>query len=401
MQILVLNCGSSSVKYRLFDMVTEAVAAGGSVEKIGESEPTYSHRWGEDRISGTVEAADHAQSMMHIRDLLLDPERGGLKSRAELAAVGHRVVHGGEQFFKSVPITDEVVHIVEDHASLAPLHNPPNLAGIQAARTFFPDVTHVAVFDTAFHQSMPEQAYLYAIPYKLYEEGRIRRYGFHGTSHRYVTLRAGEILDKADVGFTGITCHLGNGCSIAAVKDGKSMDTSMGLTPLEGVPMGTRSGDIDPGIIFHLERHSGMSTDEIDRLLNRESGLLGVSGVSNDLREVQAAAESGNAHAEIALQIYAYRVRKYIGAYLAVLGGADAVVFTGGVGENGDTMRARILTGLDGLGLVLDADRNQACVGQDGEISAEGSPIKLLVIPTNEELLIARDTRDVVSSNAS
>jgi acetate kinase len=336
--------------------------------------------------------------MMHIRDLLLDPERGGLESQDDLAAVGHRVVHGGERFFTAVPITDGVVQIIEEYASLAPLHNPPNLAGIRAARAFFPDVTHVAVFDTAFHQTMPEQAYHFA---SLYEEEQVRRYGFHGTSHRFVTLRAGEILDKADVGFTGITCHLGNGCSITAVRDGKSVDTSMGLTPLEGVPMGTRSGDIDPGVVFHLARHSGMSIDEIDRVLNRESGLLGVSGVSNDLREVQSAAKSGNERAELALQVYAHGVRKYVGAYLAVLGGADAVVFTGGVGENGDAMRARILTGLDGLGLVLDAERNHECVGHEGEISAEGSPVKLLVIPTNEELLIARDTRDVVSSNAS
>ena len=396
MQILVLNCGSSSIKYQLFEMDREAAVIGGAIEKIGQTDPALTHHWGEESLSESVDAGDHDGALMAIRDLLLNPDHGGVHSESEISAVGHRVVHGGEEFVRSIRITDKVEQIIEDYATLAPLHNPPNLAGIRAAIRFFPDAPHVAVFDTAFHQSMPDYAFLYAIPYTLYEQNRIRKYGFHGTSHRYVSGRAADVLGKAPGTFTGITCHLGNGCSIAAVNHGQSVDTTMGLTPLEGVAMGTRSGDIDPAIIFHLAGRLGMSLSEIDRMLNRESGLLGVSGVSNDLREVQQAARSGNNRAELAQQIYAYRIRKYIGAYLAVLGGADAVVFTGGVGENGADMRRRILSDLDGLGMVLHPDRNQACVGREGEISADGSPIKLLVIPTNEELLIARSTRDVV-----
>ncbi len=396
MRILVLNCGSSSVKYQLFDMAKEAAIAGGTFEKIGQPEPELTHRWNGNTLSETVEIRDHGDALLHIRDLLLDPARGGMRSASDIRAVGHRVVHGGERFVGSMRITGEVERTIEDYAALAPLHNPPNLAGIRAARRYFPDVAHVAVFDTAFHQSMPEPAFLYAIPYDLYEADRIRRYGFHGTSHRYVAERAADRLGKAPDAFTGITCHLGNGCSLAAVRNGRSVDTSMGLTPLEGVPMGTRSGDIDPAVIFHLAGHCGMSIGEIDRLLNRSSGLLGLSGVSNDLREIQAAARGGNRRARLAQEVYAYRIRKYIGAYLAVLGGADAVVFTGGVGENGSAMRGRILEDLEGLGMRLDPDRNRACEGCEGEISSPDSPIKLLVIPTNEELLIARDTRDIV-----
>ena len=400
MRILVLNCGSSSVKYQLIDIEREETVCGGAIERIGEAEPVMGHRWAEGTASASVEAKDHDGALMHVRDVLLDPSRGGVRSEAEIGAVGHRVVHGGEHFVQSVVITDEVEEIVEEYSALAPLHNPPNLAGIRAGRRFFPDAPHVAVFDTAFHQTMPEQAYLYALPYELYEEGRIRRYGFHGTSHRYVAERAAELLGMPATGFTGITCHLGNGCSMAAVLNGHSIDTSMGLTPLEGLVMGTRSGDIDPAIPFHLIDHMGMSVQDLDRMLNRDSGLLGISGVSNDLREVQSAAKDGDKRAELALQIFAYRIRKYIGAYLAVLGRADAVVFTGGIGENADTMRYRILDGLDGLGMVLDPARNTECVGQEGTISTDDSPIKLLVIPTKEELLIARATHRVVLARA-
>lgn len=390
--ILVLNCGSSSIKYTLFDMTQETEVADGSVERIGEKEPVLKHAWGDDKLERTVEAPDHTAALMQIRDILLDPGRG---PQVSVAAVGHRVVHGGEAFFQSTLITAEVKQTIQEFFSLAPLHNPPNLAGIRAAEQFFPDVSHVAVFDTAFHQSMPEYAYIYAIPYELYEEERIRRYGFHGTSHRFVSMRAAEIL-SLDAGFTGITCHLGNGCSLAAVREGKSVDTSMGLTPLEGVAMGTRSGDIDPAIIFHLAERRGLELEEINQLLQRRSGLLGISGVSNDLREIQQAASNGQHRSELAQLIYAYRVRKYIGSYLAALGRADAVVFTGGVGENGADMRNRIMEGLDGLGLVLDPERNAECTGREGEISAPASPIKILVIPTNEELLIARDTYQIV-----
>jgi acetate kinase len=394
--ILVLNCGSSSVKFTLFGTDLDHEVADGSVERIGETEPVLKFRWGDDSLVQPIAAADHTAALLEFHRVLRDPRWG---HGAAVVGVGHRVVHGGESFVASTLITAEVEHTIEAYFSLAPLHNPPNLAGIRAAKQFFPDVPHVAVFDTAFHQSMPEYAFLYAIPYELYQEERIRKYGFHGTSHRYVSTRAAEVLGCGD-GFTGITCHLGNGCSLAAVRHGHSVDTTMGLTPLEGVPMGTRSGDIDPAIIFHLAERRGMGLRDINQVLQRKSGLLGVSGVSNDLRENIRAAADGNHRAELAMEIYAYRVRKYIGAYLAVLGQADAVVFTGGVGENGADMRRRIVQGLDRLGLVYDDERNQACVGREGEITAPGSPIKGLVIPTDEELLIARDTRDIMLAQA-
>ena len=394
-RILVLNCGSSSVKYTLFDMESEQEIAGGAVAKIGEQEPGLTHRWDGERLKQSVEATDHTDALMHVRDLLLDPRRGGVHAAEEIVAVGHRVVHGGERFVESTLIIGEVEQAIEEFSALAPLHNPPNLAGIRAARQFFPDVPHVAVFDTAFHQSMPECAFLYAVPYELYEQKRIRKYGFHGTSHRYVAGRAAQMLGKELGEFTGITCHLGNGCSLAAVRRGRSVDTSMGLTPLAGIPMGTRSGDVDPALIFHMVEREGMSLEEVNELLNRKSGLLGVSGISNDLREIQQAAAGGHYRAELALDIYSYRIRRYIGSYCAVLEGADAVVFTGGVGENGVDMRRRITEKLGWMGMVLDAERNQACQGEEGEISTADSSIKLLVIPTNEELLIARDTREI------
>lgn len=391
--ILVLNCGSSSVKYTLFELDHERQVAGGSVDRIGEGSSQLTHTGNSTAIQHPVDAADHTQALMQIHDVLLGPESG--LDGGEVVGVGHRVVHGGESFVASTPITAQVEQTIEEYFALAPLHNPPNLAGIRAARRYYPDVPHVAVFDTAFHQSMPEQAFLYALPYELYREEHIRKYGFHGTSHRYVSMRAAEMLGAAQ-GFTGITCHLGNGCSLAAVRHGHSVDTSMGLTPLEGVVMGTRSGDIDPAIIFHLAERRGLSLQEINQLLQRKSGLLGLSGVSNDMREVERAAAAGNHRAELALEVFAYRVRKYIGAYMAVLGRIDAVVLTGGIGANGVDMRRRILEGLDVLGMVFDAQRNQACRGREAEISAPGSPVRLLVIPTNEELLIARDTRDFV-----
>jgi acetate kinase len=395
MEILVLNCGSSSVKYHLFDMETERGVAGGAVERLGQAGALAAHWWEGGSAREEVEAADHQAALLQIRQVLQ------AQGKDRVAGVGHRVVHGGERFVQAALLTPQVEQRIEECAALAPLHNPPNLVGIRAARQFFPQVPHVAVFDTAFHQSMPERAFLYPLPYELYQARRIRRYGFHGTSHRYVAGRAAFLLGRAPEEFTGITCHLGNGCSLAAIEGGRSVDTSMGLTPLEGVMMGTRSGDLDPAIVWHLAGQEGLSLPQIDQLLNRQSGLLGVSGVSNDLRQVQEAAAGGHRRAELALDLYAYRVRKYIGAYLAALGRAEAVVFTGGVGEHSGQMRRRILEPLAGLGLVLDLERNREELGGEREISAPDSPVKLLVIPTNEELVIARDTREILGSRAS
>lgn len=398
--ILVFNCGSSSIKYQLFDMESERVVVKGLVERIGEAGPRMKHEWNGDSWESEVGAKDHAEAVMHVKECLLDPARGGVNDASEIKAVGHRVVHGGEKFVESMLITEEVEAIIQEYFTLAPLHNPPNYVGIQAAKKFFPDVPHVAVFDTSFHQTMPAKAYLYAMRWDIYEEHRIRRYGFHGTSHRYVAQRAAAILGIKQDEFTGITSHLGNGCSLAAVQNGKSVDTTMGLTPLEGVPMGTRSGDIDPAIIFHLAESLGMSLKDINKLLNKESGLKGVSGLTNDLREVEEAAAKGHERAELSVEVYAYRIRKYIGAYLAALVSPKYIVFTGGVGEHGKLMRARILKGLEHVGIVLDEKRNMEVSGE-GEITADGSPIRVLVVPTNEELMIARDTQEVAAAVAN
>lgn len=403
MKVLVLNCGSSSAKYQLFDMATEGTVLKGIVEKIGEAQPVMIHEWPGGNERRHVSAHDHSEALHLIRDVVLDPTRGGCASAGEVAGVGHRVVHGGERFTASSLVTPEVEAGIEEFCSLAPLHNPPNLLGLRAARQFFADVPHVAVFDTSFHESMPPEAYLYAIRYDLYEKHRIRKYGFHGTSHRYVAGRAAGFLGIPHDAFTGITCHLGNGCSLAAVQGGKSVDTTMGLTPLEGVPMGTRSGDIDPAIIFHLAERLKMDLAAIEKLLQKESGLKGVSGISNDLRDVEKAAAEGNARARLAAEVYGYRVRKYIGAYLAVLRGTRAIVFTGGVGQNGVQMRERIAGGLDHLGIELDPARNASPrKNSHGEcdIATATSPIRLLVIPTNEELMIARDTVEAAGLKA-
>ncbi len=398
MNVLVINCGSSSIKYQLFDMTTEQVLAKGLVEKIGEATSGFRQQGVRGETEREVSAPDHEAAFALLVEGLMSKEHGVIESKDEVAAVGHRVVHGGEAFVESQLITDEVIATVEDFCSLAPLHNPPNLVGIRAAMRAFPDAPHVAVFDTAFHQTMPKHAYVYALPYELYAEKRIRRYGFHGTSHRFVTQRAAELLGVPVDQFNAITCHLGNGCSLTAVKGGQSVDTSMGLTPLEGMVMGTRSGDIDPAIIFHLCGREGMELAEVDKMLNKKSGLLGLSGVTNDVREITEAAEQGHERAELALQVFAYRVKKYIGAYLAVLGRTDAIVFTGGIGENAAGMRSRICTGLDALGVKLDAARNASCAG-DCAISADDSPVKILVVHTNEELLIARDTQQIASQS--
>ncbi len=387
MLLLVLNSGSSSLKFQLFDMPDASVLLRGSVDRIGEPDAQVT-------IGGVTqrsEVPDHASALLQVESAL---ERDGHEA---VEAVGHRVVHGGDLYADAVIVDDYVERDIETLAALAPLHNPPNLEGIRGARRAFPDAQHVAVFDSAFHQTLPPKAYLYAIPYDLYKTHRIRRYGFHGTSHRYVSQRAARLLDKDT--FTGITCHLGNGCSIAAIRNGESIDVSMGLTPLEGVAMGTRSGDIDAGVVLHIQEKLGMTPSEVDRLLNRESGLLGLTGLSNDLREVEAAADRGDPRAVVALELFAYRIKKYIGAYTAVLGWIDAVVFTGGIGEHAWRMRERIVEGLDALGVALNAERNRQYVGKEGRIAADRATVEVLVIPTDEERLIAEDTFAIVSSS--
>jgi acetate kinase len=392
MDVLVINCGSSSIKYRLYDMSDEHLLAKGVVEKIGEARSRLIHEADGRKDERECRAKNHAEAFDVLTDALIHGPLAAIRGADEIAAVGHRVVHGGEGFTQSVRIDEGVIRLVEQFAVLAPLHNPPNLVGIREAMKHFPNVPHVAVFDTAFHETMPPKAYLYALPYELYEKDRVRKYGFHGTSHRFVTERAAQLCGIPVERFNAITCHLGNGCSLAAVKNGRSVDTSMGLTPLEGVPMGTRSGDVDPAIVFFIAEQRGLSLEQINALMNKKSGLLGISGVSNDVRELWEAVDRGNARAKLALEIFAYRIRKYIGAYLAALGHTDAIVLTGGIGEHARRVRASILAGLEELGIQLDPEANDRTVGREGAISRPGSPIRVLVVPTNEELLIARDT---------
>ena len=389
--ILVINCGSSSLKFSLFE--GEELRLGGLLECIGEGAPELVLSRGDGEERRSVVAGDHAEAMQRVHEILVEV----YGDVGAIEAIGHRIVHGGERFFESALVTAEVEEGIEACAALAPLHNLAHLAGIRAARAYFADLPQVVVFDTAFHQTMPERAYLYALPYELYEEEGIRRYGFHGTSHQYVSQRAAELLHLEH--FTGITCHLGNGSSLAAINQGRSVDTTMGLTPLEGVAMGTRSGDVDPAVIFHLARRRGMAIGEIEQLLNQQSGLLGLSGRSKDMRSIEEAALDGDKRAQLALEVFTYRVRKSIGAYLAVLGRIDALVFTGGIGENSPATRRRILQDMEGLGLQLDSARNRAHIGQEGEVSTFGSPVKILVVPTNEELVIVRETREVIQSS--
>ncbi len=392
MKVLVINCGSSSIKFELFAMPEEKVLAKGIVEKIGEEVGRLKCRnKGHERVTEEP-IADHDVGLRMIVQALTDTKKGGLESPGEIGAVGHRVVHGGEALAQTTTITDEVVEILEDHVELAPLHNPPNLLGIAVAREVFPGVPQVAVFDTAFHQTMPEHAYLYAVPYELYEEHRVRRYGFHGTSHRYVAERAAEILQKPLSETNLITAHLGNGASITAIEGGKSVDTSMGMTPLEGLVMGTRCGDVDPALMPTLVRITGKPMEEIDRIFNKKSGMLGLTGMSNDMRTLEDAALEGNERADLALRIYCYRLKKYIGAYTAALGRVDALVFTGGVGENSDIVRQRSLEGMDLLGYALDLDKNAGTRGVEADLSLPGSLSRVLVVPTNEELMIAKET---------
>lgn len=398
MKILVLNCGSSSIKYKLIDMDSQNVMAQGGVEKVGLDGAflKYTKPNGEKEII-EKEIPEHTAGIELIFSVLTDPANGAISSLDEIDAVGHRVVHGGEKFNKSVLIDEEVISNIEDCIKIAPLHNPPNLKGIRAIQNLLPSVPQVAVFDTAFHQSMPQEAYMYALPYELYENDGVRRYGFHGTSHRYVSQRAFEMLNIPVKGSKMITCHIGNGGSITAIKDGQSVDTSMGMTPLEGLVMGTRAGDIDTGAITYLMEREHFDTAAISNILNKKSGLLGISGVSSDMRDVRAAIADGNQRAKLALDMFIYRVKKYIGSYVAVLGGVDVIVFTGGIGENVDVVRQAICADMECFGVKLNESVNADVHGDEMIISTPDSATKVVVIPTDEEYMIASDTLDIVS----
>jgi len=390
-KILVINAGSSSIKYQLFEMPAEKVVARGLLEKIGEetSKLTHTTDSGEHKID--TKAANHAEGMKLILQTLVAQETGVIKDISEINAVGHRVVHGGEEFTASCIINQQVIGSIERFADLAPLHNPPNLTGIKAAQNALPDVPQAACFDTAFHTTLPQTAFIYALPYEIYEKYRVRKYGFHGTSHKYITQRAAVMLGRKIDDINIITCHLGNGCSMAAVKNGKSVDTSMGLTPLEGLVMGTRTGDFDPAILFYLA-DKGYSIGDLNTMCNKKSGLLGISGVSNDMRNLRQQAESGNKRAQLAFDIFCYRIKKYIGAYTAVLGRLDAIVFTGGIGENSPDVRAKTCSELVQIGVEIDNAQNTAKNRSERIISSAASKVKVFVIPTNEELAIAQDT---------
>lgn len=397
MKILVLNCGSSSVKYKLIDTDAEKTLAEGGVEKIGLPDGFLKFK----RPDSSKEIKelghiDHRQAVQAILEILTDPKEGCIKSFSEIDAVGHRVVHGGEKFNKSVLITDEVIQQVKDCYPLAPLHNPANITGIEAITSLMPGVPQVGVFDTAFHQTMPAKSYMYPLPYKYYLEDGVRRYGFHGTSHRYVSARAAEFLGRDINNLKMVTCHIGNGGSITAVLNGKSVDTSMGLTPTEGLMMGTRVGDVDPGVItFLMEKHN-LNAKEVQTLINKESGVLGVSGISNDMREIEAADNAGDPRAHLALEIYEQRIIKYVGAYAAEMGGLDVIVFTGGVGENQTGVRKNVCAPLGFMGVELNEELNAKTRGTETLISTPASKVAVVVIPTDEELMIARDTREIV-----
>lgn len=395
MKVLVLNCGSSSIKYQLFDMPARTLLAKGMVERIGDREAAMIHQEKGDRERQTIEAADHDQAMVAIMQRLMHGKRSRDAKDEPIAAVGHRVVHGGENFADSVLISADVLDSIETTAHLAPLHNPPNLAGIRAAMHALPGAPQVAVFDTAFHATIPQVAYMYALPYELYEKLGVRRYGFHGTSHRYVAGRAAAILVRDEREFNCITCHLGNGSSITAVRGGRSVDTSMGLTPLEGLIMGTRCGDIDPAILFYLAQN-GYDFEKLNDLCNKKSGVLGISGLSNDMRTLIDESTAGNERAALAIDMFCYRVKKYIGAYHAVLGRLDAIVFTGGIGENATVVREKICAGLEPLGIRFDRGRNELASNKERRINAEGG-VAVLVVPTDEEGVIAADTYQLAS----
>jgi len=400
MKIIVLNCGSSSIKYQLFDMPSKEVLAKGLVDKIGLKGSLIKHQRNdgvEARLEGEI--LDHQSGIEYLLGVLISEKYGSIKSVSEINAVGHRVVHAGEKFGGSVSITPEVVAALEECIDLAPLHNPPNLEGIYSITRLLPDIPQVGVFDTAFHQTMPEYVYLYGIPYSLYDKYKIRRYGFHGSSHRFVSKRACEILGVDYTTQKIITCHLGNGASIAAIKDGKSLDTSMGMTPLEGLIMGTRCGDLDVGAVLHIANKEEIGMATVNTLLNKHSGVLGISGISSDMRDVVKAAEEGNHRARIALQMYQYRIKKYVGAYAAAMSGVDILVFTGGVGENDYDTRREVSKSLGFMGVEFDEKLNHGLKGKEVILSTPESKVKVMVVPTNEELVIASDTYEIVAGN--
>ena len=397
MKILVLNCGSSSIKYALYDMDTMKVMTSGGAERVGLEGAFVKVKMADGTKKQIMhDIPEHTEGVKFILSLLTDPETGVIKNLDEIGAVGHRMVHGGEKFNKSVLLDDEVLKVFEECSELAPLHNPANLKGVRAVAELMPHLPQVGVFDTAFHQTMPDYAYMYAIPYELYEKYGIRRYGFHGTSHRYVSKRACDFLgvdyEKKNI----ITCHIGNGGSVAAVKGGKCVDTSMGLTPLEGVMMGTRSGDIDGGAVAFIEKKLGLDADGISNLLNKKSGVLGITGISSDMREIDAAAAKGDKKAALALKMYNYRIKKYIGAYAAAMGGVDIVVFTAGVGENQSSMRSEVCKGMEWMGIKIDEAVNSKTRGEEKIISSADSKVTVVVIPTDEELMIAKDTMNLL-----
>ena len=396
MKVLVINAGSSSLKYQLYDMSNESVLAKGLVERIGIEGSILSHRpEGKDKYVVRTEMPDHKVAIGLVLEALVDDEVGVIKSVDEISAVGHRIVHGGEKYSKSVLLDDALMEELKEVSKLAPLHNPPALIGIRACRDLMPNTPMTAVFDTSFHQTMEPTAYMYALPYELYESDKIRRYGFHGTSHKYVANRAAEMLNRDVTNMKIVTCHLGNGSSITAVKHGKAIDTSMGFTPLAGLMMGTRTGDLDPAIVTYLMAEKGWDAKAVDNLLNKKSGVLGISGVSSDFRDLEKAAGEGNKRAQLALDMFYYRVKKYIGAYAAAMGGVDAIVFTAGLGENSPDAREEILKGLDFLGFEVDLEKDNVR-GKETIFSSDSSRVKLMVIPTNEELMIAKDTKELV-----
>lgn len=396
MKILVVNCGSSSLKYQLIDMETENVMAKGYLEKIGLPDSFLTHTVNGEKHRIEKKIDNHEEGMELVISQLLDKEYGVIADLKEIDAVGHRVVHGGEKFSSSVLITDEVVETIKECIPLAPLHNPAGITGIEACKKALPGVPMVGVFDTAFHQTLPKKAYMYAIPYEYYDKYKIRKYGFHGTSHKFVSKRVAEVMNKPIEDLKIITCHLGQGASLCAVDGGKSIETTMGLTPLAGVPMGSRSGDIDPSIVTFLMKNENLSSDEMDKILNKKSGKLGLSGVSIDDRDIEAAAEEGNERANLAIDNFVYQVAGYIGKLAAQMKGVDVITFAGGVGENGIEARRDICDYLGFLGVKIDEEKNN-CRGKEVEITTSDSKVKVFVIPTNEELMIARDTRDIIS----
>jgi len=397
MNILVINCGSSSVKYQLFDTDRQMALAKGNVARIGMSGAVLTHKpfdRPETKVSGEI--LDHIVAIEYVISILLSANHGVIKDKSEIHAVGHRVVHGGEEFTESVLVEQEVMRQIRNLIDLAPLHNPHNIRGINACKKNLPDVPQVAVFDTAFHHQMPAEAYVYGLPYVMYKKYGIRRYGFHGTSHRYVAKRAAEMIGKPIEELKTVTCHLGNGASIAAVDRGVSIDTSMGFTPLEGLLMGTRSGDLDPAVILHIMGREELSLHEANTLMNKHSGLSGISGVSSDMREILEAADDGNANAKLAFDIYCYRLRKYIGSYASAMGGLDVVVFTAGVGENSPPVRKATCEGLEFIGVEIDDAKNDQAISKEMDISSDNAKVRVLAIPTNEELVIAMDTEEIV-----